>query len=54
MALGIPELREAIAASYADRYGLEVGVDDVVLTTGSSGASSFVWINNFSGPFSPM
>lgn len=37
VALGIPELREAIAASYADRYGLEVGVDDVVLTTGSSG-----------------
>ncbi len=37
VALGIPELREAIAASYADRYGLDVGVDDVVITTGSSG-----------------
>lgn len=37
VALGIPELRESIAASYADRYGLDVGVDDVVLTTGSSG-----------------
>ncbi|WP_167097298.1 pyridoxal phosphate-dependent aminotransferase [Mycobacterium sp. DL592] len=37
VALGIPELREAIANSYADRYGLHVGADDVVLTTGSSG-----------------
>jgi aspartate/methionine/tyrosine aminotransferase len=37
VALGIPELREAIAASYAARYGLDVGADDVVLTTGSSG-----------------
>jgi aspartate/methionine/tyrosine aminotransferase len=37
VALGIPELREAIAASYADRYALGVDADDVVLTTGSSG-----------------
>ncbi|WP_156432709.1 pyridoxal phosphate-dependent aminotransferase [Mycobacterium sp. M26] len=37
VALGIPELREAIARSYADRYGLDVSLDDVVLTTGSSG-----------------
>ena len=37
VALGIPELREAIAASYADRYALVVDADDVVLTTGSSG-----------------
>jgi aspartate/methionine/tyrosine aminotransferase len=37
VALGIPELRAAIAGSYADRYGLAVDVDDVVLTTGSSG-----------------
>ena len=37
VALGIPELREAIAASYAERYGLGVDADDVVLTTGSSG-----------------
>lgn len=37
VALGIPELREEIAHSYSDRYGIEVGVDDVVLTTGSSG-----------------
>ncbi|KAA8962561.1 pyridoxal phosphate-dependent aminotransferase [Mycobacterium sp.] len=37
VALGIPELRAAIGGSYRDRYGLEVGVDDVVVTTGSSG-----------------
>ena len=37
VALGIPELRQAIANSYADRYGLDVAADDVVLTTGSSG-----------------
>lgn len=37
VALGIPELRAAIAASYLDRHGLQVDADDVVLTTGSSG-----------------
>jgi aspartate/methionine/tyrosine aminotransferase len=37
VALGIPELRHAIADSYADTFGLDVSVDDVVLTTGSSG-----------------
>ena len=34
VALGIPELRAAIAQSYAQRHGLAVDVDDVVLTTG--------------------
>lgn len=37
VALGIPELRQAIADSYQDKYALDVTVDDVVLTTGSSG-----------------
>ena len=37
VALGIPELRQAIASSYADKFALDVIVDDVVLTTGSSG-----------------
>lgn len=37
VALGIPELRGAIADRYRIRYGLDVGVDDVVITTGSSG-----------------
>ncbi|MEZ0362967.1 pyridoxal phosphate-dependent aminotransferase [Mycobacterium sp. pUA109] len=37
VALGIPELRGAIAASYRDRYGLDVSAEEVVVTTGSSG-----------------
>ncbi|MDV3128729.1 pyridoxal phosphate-dependent aminotransferase [Mycobacterium sp. 21AC1] len=37
VALGIPELRAAIADDYRARHGIEVDVDDVVLTTGSSG-----------------
>ncbi|MCW1958963.1 MAG: pyridoxal phosphate-dependent aminotransferase [Mycobacterium sp.] len=37
VALGIPELRQSIADSYAAKFGLDVTVDDVVLTTGSSG-----------------
>jgi aspartate/methionine/tyrosine aminotransferase len=37
VALGIPELREAIAGSYADLHGLTVDPADVVVTTGSSG-----------------
>jgi aspartate/methionine/tyrosine aminotransferase len=37
VALGIPELREAIAAAYLDRHGITVEPDDVVVTTGSTG-----------------
>ncbi|MCK0176836.1 pyridoxal phosphate-dependent aminotransferase [Mycolicibacterium sp. F2034L] len=37
VALGTPELRTAIAASYAERHQIEVAADDVVITTGSSG-----------------
>lgn len=37
VALGIPELRAAIAATYDHRHGLAVDPDDVVITTGSSG-----------------
>ncbi|MHA0289302.1 pyridoxal phosphate-dependent aminotransferase [Mycobacterium sp. C3-094] len=37
VALGIPELRAAIAATYDHRHGLAVAPDDVVITTGSSG-----------------
>ncbi|KAA2260102.1 pyridoxal phosphate-dependent aminotransferase [Solihabitans fulvus] len=36
--LGIPELRAAIAGHYDRQYGLAVDPDDVVVTTGSSGA----------------
>ena len=37
VALGIPELRTAIAGSYKDRHGLIIDPDEVVITTGSSG-----------------
>jgi aspartate/methionine/tyrosine aminotransferase len=37
VALGIPELRAAIADAYQSRHGLLVAPDDVVVTTGSSG-----------------
>ena len=37
IALGIPELREAIARSYFTQHGLDVDPADVVVTTGSSG-----------------
>ena len=36
-ALGIPPLREAIAAHYRGTYGVDVSADDVIVTTGSSG-----------------
>src|SRR5689334_1972835 len=36
VALGIPELREAIAASYPQRYGIDVDPANVVVTTGST------------------
>jgi len=36
-ALGIPALREAIAAHYADRVGIDVSPANVAVTTGSSG-----------------
>ena len=37
VALGIPELRTAIANSYQARHGLAVDPNEVVITTGSSG-----------------
>jgi len=37
VALGIPELRAAIAASYAEKYDVAVEPADVIVTTGSSG-----------------
>ncbi|OBB06275.1 aspartate aminotransferase [Mycobacteriaceae bacterium 1482268.1] len=37
VALGIPELRTAIAAAYQERHGLAVDPSEVVITTGSSG-----------------
>ena len=37
VALGIPELRAAVASSYLDRHGITVDPADVVITTGSTG-----------------
>ena len=36
-AVGALAFRTAIAAHYRERYGVEVGVDEIVVTTGSSG-----------------
>src|SRR4051794_41832139 len=36
-AVGILELREAIAGHHRRAYGIEVDADDVIVTTGSSG-----------------
>lgn len=36
-AIGIPALREAIAANHRERYGTSTSAEDVVITTGSSG-----------------
>jgi aspartate/methionine/tyrosine aminotransferase len=47
VALGIPELREAIAATYSDRHGLQVDVDEVVVTTGSSGGFLLTFLSCF-------
>ena len=37
-ALGVPELRAAIAGFYSERYGVEVPASRIVITSGSSGA----------------
>jgi len=47
VALGIPELREAIAESYAHRYGVVVGAEDVVVTTGSTGGFLLAFLASF-------
>lgn len=45
--LGIAPLREAIAAHHRDTYGVEVSADDVVITTGSSGAFTLIFLAAF-------
>src|ERR1700761_5219145 len=47
VALGIPELRTGIATSYLDRYGIQVEMDDVVVTTGSSGGFLLAFLSCF-------
>ena len=44
---GTPALREAIAAHHRDGYGIEVDADDVVVTTGSSGAFTLIFLAAF-------
>ena len=47
-ALGIRELREAIARHYRAAYGVEVSSDRVAVTAGSSGAFSLAFLAAFS------
>jgi aspartate/methionine/tyrosine aminotransferase len=47
VALGIPELREAIAGHYARTYALDVSPEQVVVTTGSSGGFLLAFLAAF-------
>lgn len=46
-ALGIPDIREAIARRYRDFYGLSVAPERIVATTGSSGAFVLAFLAAF-------
>ncbi|MGW3469270.1 pyridoxal phosphate-dependent aminotransferase [Saccharopolyspora sp. NPDC000995] len=45
--LGLPELRESIAGHYDRSYGLAVQADNVVVTTGASGAFLLAFLSAF-------
>ncbi len=47
VALGIPELREAIAGHHRRTHGIDVGLEDVVVTTGSSGGFLLAFLAAF-------
>ena len=47
VALGIPELRTAIAGHYRDYYGVEVPAERIVVTTGSSGGFLLSFLSAF-------
>lgn len=47
VATGVPELRAAIAEHHRRTSGIEVGVDDVVVTTGSSGGFLLAFLAAF-------
>jgi aspartate/methionine/tyrosine aminotransferase len=47
VAIGIPELREAICGHHARVHGLDVSPDDVVVTTGSSGGFLLAFLAAF-------
>jgi len=46
-ALGVPKIREAIAQRYQDYYGLTVAPEQIVATTGSSGAFVLAFLAAF-------
>lgn len=46
-AVGTLEFRTAIAGHYRDHYGLDVGVDEIIVTTGSSGGFLFALLAAF-------
>ncbi|TIC85140.1 pyridoxal phosphate-dependent aminotransferase [Nocardioides sp. GY 10113] len=46
-AVGVPELREAIADHHRRHYGVAVGAEDVVVTTGSSGGFLLAFLAAF-------
>ena len=46
-ALGLIELREAIAAHYADNYGVTVSPERIAITTGSSAAFNLAFLVYF-------
>lgn len=45
--LGLPALREAIAAHYADHYGIEVPAARIAVTTGSSAGFNLAFLAMF-------
>jgi aspartate/methionine/tyrosine aminotransferase len=47
VALGIPELRGAIAGHYRDYYGVDVPMERIVVTTGSSGGFLLSFLSAF-------
>ena len=47
VALGIPELRAAIAGHHQRVHGLDLGIEDVVVTTGSSGGFLLAFLAAF-------
>ncbi len=46
-ALGLPSLRERIARSYQELYGVSVGAERVIITTGSSGGFLLAFLAAF-------
>jgi aspartate/methionine/tyrosine aminotransferase len=47
VATGVPGLREAVAAHHRRTSGIDVGIDDVVITTGSSGGFLLAFLSAF-------